>query len=328
MLAATYLETADWARATQVADTLRRIGSTQTVRAADQLQSQIIARRQGQDQAIAFLEGLIESEGSSDDLRLGLLRSRLASGQREKAVNLAEELVAEFPDNPRIRFLLGNTHIAVSDYVAAAEVFESFIADFPQSEPAWVQLSRSLNAQGDGQSARRIVERGLEAIPGAPNLLWAKASFMETDNDIDGAIEIYEQLYERNSNSAVVANNLASLLATYREDDASLERAFTVGRRLRGTDVAPFQDTYGWILHRRGEFEEAVTYLEPAAEALSTDPIVQYHLAMTYLELGRTEDAKAKFERVIEIAGSNDPRPQIERAAAEIERLAAAQVTD
>jgi tetratricopeptide (TPR) repeat protein len=112
-----------------------------------------------------------------------------------------------------------------------------------------------------------------------------------------------------------MANNLASLISTYREDQESLERAYTIARRLRGSDVPPFQDTYGWIAYRRGEYEEALAHLEPAAAALPEDPLVQYHLGMTYLALGRGEEAlEFSCAARCELAGPDDPRPQFEIA--------------
>jgi tetratricopeptide (TPR) repeat protein len=104
-------------------------------------------------------------------------------------------------------------------------------------------------------------------------------------------------------NQPVVANNLASLISTYRDDEASLERAYTIARRLRGTDVAPFQDTYGWIAYRKGEYQEALEHLEPAAAVLGDDPLVQYHLGMTYLALGQQDAALDQLRRAVDLAG-------------------------
>ena len=137
---------------------------------------------------------------------------------------------------------------------------------------------------------------------------------MERENDFDGAIAIYEQLYEKDSSSLVIANNLASMLATYKDDQISLEKASRVARRLKGTTVPPFQDTYGWILFRNGNFDEALTYLEPAANGLAGDPIVQFHLGKTYQALGRDDDARAAFQRASDIASQDDPRDQIAEA--------------
>ncbi len=323
MLGDVYIQTEDWGRATQIAETFRRQNTERTLAAAANIEYQAIGRRQGRESAVAFLEGMANSEENANLARVGLIRSRLSSGDAEAAIEIAEELAAEFPDSPRAKLILGNTRVAAGQYGEAEEVFESFVEAYPQSEEGWIQLSRTQSAQGRGADASATIDRGLSARPDGANLLWAKAGLLERENDVDGAIAIYENLYLQNSNSSVIANNLASLLATYREDDESLERAYTVGRRLRGTDVPPFQDTYGWILHRRGEYEEAITYLEPAAAALPRDPIVQYHLAMTYLRLGRDADAKVAFERVLLIAGEDDPRQQIANARTELDSLSA-----
>ena len=111
-----------------------------------------------------------------------------------------------------------------------------------------------------------------------------------------------------------IANNLASLLSAFRDDPETLERAAAVARRLRDTDVPAFQDTYGWIAYRQGDFEEAVAYLEPAAAGLPTDPLVQFHLGMTYVALERKEEAIAAMTRALEIAGDDSVLPQMDIA--------------
>jgi Flp pilus assembly protein TadD len=136
---------------------------------------------------------------------------------------------------------------------------------------------------------------------------------LEQAGDIDGAIEIYEGLYTLDSSNVVVANNLASLLATHRDDAASLDRAFRIARRLRGVDVPAFQDTYGWIVYRRGDYAEALDYLRPAALGLPGDPLVHYHLGKALYEQGRTEEAVQAFTHALDIAGDN-PLPQFSDA--------------
>ena len=115
------------------------------------------------------------------------------------------------------------------------------------------------------------------------------------------------------------------MLSTYRDDEASLERAHTISRRFRDTEIPALQDTYGWIAHRRGESQEALPYLESAARGLQNDPIVQYHLAQVYLALGRQDEALAQFRRAIEVAAAGDARPQIVEAKQQIEALQSAQ---
>jgi tetratricopeptide (TPR) repeat protein len=174
---------------------------------------------------------------------------------------------------------------------------------------------------GKEDEANVAIEQGLAMNADDPNLLWARASVLEQDNRIDEAIAIYEQLYDSTSNSIIVANNLASLLSARREDQESLDRAFTVARRFKDTETPALQDTYGWILHRMGDSEEALPYLESAAAALTRDALTQFHLAMTYIALGQTSDAVTQLQKTIDVAGPADTRSQIETARKELARL-------
>jgi tetratricopeptide (TPR) repeat protein len=125
----------------------------------------------------------------------------------------------------------------------------------------------------------------------------------------------------------IVANNLASLLSQQAATPEEIERAFAIARRLRTIGEPPFQDTYGWLLYQRGQFEEALGYLEPAAEGLPQDPIVQVHLGMTYLALGRQEEAKAVLSRAVELAGDRDIQ-QIDLARDALAEIEARPTTD
>ena len=151
-----------------------------------------------------------------------------------------------------------------------------------------------------------------------PRLLLAEQA--ERTGDADTAIALYEDIYADDGANLVVANNLANLLMTREDDPEALDRAHIVARRLRGTDVPAFQDTYGWIAHLRGDHEDALSYLEPAAEALPEEPTVLYHLGMTYLALDRRKDARAALERTLELAGDST-LPEAARARDALEGL-------
>lgn len=319
LLGQVYLETEDWARAEQVEGALRRIDTERSGALAEELQYQIFGRREGRERAIAYLEELIESDsGGSATAAVALIRNRLEEGQREEALALAEELVAKFPENARAKLILGSTYIAMQDYETAERIIRETVEE-TNAPDASLQLVRVLAAQARVDEAQEALEEALETSPDDVNLLWVKASFLERSFDIDGAIEIYEKIYARDSRSLVIANNLASLLATYRSDDESLRRASAVARRLRGTEVPSFQDTYGWIMYRLGRFDEALTYLEPAAEGLPNDPIVQFHLGKVYQALGREEAAAEAFRNAVSVASEEDDRAQVVEARAYLE---------
>ncbi|MEM9435411.1 MAG: tetratricopeptide repeat protein [Pseudomonadota bacterium] len=312
-----YLRMDDTGRARQVIDVLRRTGAATALNNANALEARLRAAQGTTEEVLSFLQELTTEEDAGPAAQLTFLQAQLRAGNFEAALALAETLVAENPAAPVFAFALAATQVATGDLASGAAGYRALLDADPARPRVWLELTRVLDAQGDRENAEAAIAEGLAANPDHPDLLWAQASFLEQNGDIDGAIAIYEAIYERNSSSIVVANNLASLLATHRADDpAALERAWVVGRRLNGTELPPAQDTYGWILHLRGDSAAAVGYLEPAAAGLPNDPVVQYHLAEVYAALGRTEEARAQYLQAVDVAGPLDTRPQIEAARA------------
>lgn len=319
-----HVRTEDWVRAEGIERRLRDLDRPEAARLADGLRAARLASQGRLEDTIEFLESLAQQNSDDIAAQIAIVRARLLSGDVEGARSYAEGLVENNPDDLVARTMLASTQIAVGEYAAAAGTYRGILDVDARIEAAWVGLVRALYAQGDVDSARAAVEEGLGAIPDAINLRWADATFLEQAGEYEAAIAVYETLYERVSDSLVIANNLASLLTTYRDDAESLARAERIARRLRESDVAPFQDTYGWILSRQGAHAEALEYLEPAAQTLERDPLVQYHLAATYDALDRRAEALEAYRRVVDLAGETDPRPQVAEALVRIEALEAA----
>lgn len=315
-----YVAMKDWPRADHVVRTLKEIGTDQAVNSANEITANRLAALNQDQELAAFLRGLAAEGDSGPGVELALIRTSLLRGDTQEALRQADALLAKTPDNPTALYL----HAAVLLSAGQKEGLDEMRAltqSHPGFEMGWAALHNALLSTGDTEGAGKVLQAGLAAIPTAPTLSWIKAGILEKSGDIDGAITLYEAMYERDSNSPIIANNLASLLAGYRSDDASLDRAYTVARRLRGTTVPAFQDTYGWIAYRRGNFDEALSNLEPAAQGLPQDGTVQYHLAMTYSALGRKDEAKQLLLRLDEGAIPL-PADYADRVKAELARLA------
>lgn len=324
LLGTLYLRMEDTARAEQVVASLRAIeDNPEAARFADGLQADLISRQNGVGEAVTYLESIANAADATMSERVQLVRARLATGDAEAALELSRTLLNEDPDNQVLQAMTASVEAASGNLETAAAMYRDVLAENGQIGAVWLQLAQVEDRMEGGTDGAAVIAEGLSVLPEDPNLLWASASFKERGGDIDGAIEIYETLYERNSGSIVVANNLASLLSTYRQDEDSLTRAWTVARRFRDTDVPAMQDTFGWILHRRGESAEALPYLEAAARGLPNDALVQYHLGAAYQTLARPDDALAQFRKAVQIAGPDDQRSQIVEARSIIAGTAA-----
>ena len=316
-----YIPMEDLGRARQVVDTLRRLETDDGNRAADGLEATLLNATQGTEQALDFLEQVAQSGDADLDDKMMLVRARLSVGETDAALELADELAAENPDNDLLRFALAIVRTVAGDLDTAVTEYKALLSEDDTRGRVWLELSRALARQGDRPGSVKAIEDGLAVQPEDGALLWAQASILEQDGDVDGAIAIYETLYERNSNAVVIANNLASLLSTYKEDPESLDRAWAIARRLRGAENPALQDTYGWIAFRRGDAEDALPYLEAAAKGLPGDPLVQAHLGFVLAQVEREEEALTQLQKAVELAGPADTRIQIERAREEISRL-------
>lgn len=302
----------DWNEVQRVIWKLRSFETPEATAAANGLEAEMLLQQDRLDDTVAFLEDLSET---SDDARTvtALVQTQMRAGNTDAAIKTVEEKLAESPDDPALRFLRAGLHVASDERSRAEAIYRDLLDEYPGNDAVIRSVYALLRAEGRLDDARALLDEQIELAPEAFNVRMLKAEMLERDRDFEGAIAIYEALYEENSNNIVVANNLASLISTHRDDDESLERAYAVARRLRGIEVPPLQDTYGWIAFRRGDLNEALTHLEPAAEGLPTDALVQYHLGRTYLELERFEEARATLQKAIELSGDN-PLPQIREA--------------
>lgn len=319
------MQAEDWNEVQRVIWRLRSLEDETAEQLANGLQAEMLLQQDRVDETVEYLENLAENDESLSTFA-ALIQTQVQAGNIETAVTQVEERLAADPTNGSLRNLRASLHLFTDERDQAEAIYRSLLKDFPGNEGILRTLYSILMAAERVDEARELIDEQIAATEGNPNALSPllfKAEILERDRDFEGAIAIYEEMYEANSNNIIIANNLASLIATHRDTDDGLTRAYAVARRLRGIEIPALQDTYGWIEFRRGNYDEALVHLEPAAEGLPNDPLVQYHLARTYLALERPEDAKRQLERAVELAGEN-PLPQIVDAQKLLEELSTA----
>ena len=286
------------------------------------LQSALLLQQDRADEGLALLQQQAGPGGQNSGAVFAVIQAQLRSGRIDEARNYIDSLLVESPDDENLRLINAALYVAEGAPEKSEEILRAMIAENPGQQTATGQLYVQLRRTGRVEDARTVLTEGLEVTPDSARLLQYQAGEFEAMGDIEGAIAIYEDLYALNSSNVTVANNLASLITTFRDTPEALERAAAVVRRLRGTDIPAFQDTYGWISYRQQNYVEALEYLLPASQGLPNNPLVQYHLGMTYVALGEPESARTALERAIELAGPDTSLPQISIAREQLEQLA------
>ena len=321
-LADIWLAAQDWPRTQELRDTLQGIDTPLAAEMARNLQAAILMGQDRTEESLVFLQSQIGQGGNDSTAIATIVMTQVRSGKLDAARATLDAALTATPGDATLRLLDASVAAIAGDLGVAEQRLRALIADLPLAEEPVRMLYRLLASSGQAAQAEAVIDAGIAAQPTSVMLQLIKAGLLEQAGDIDGAIVIYEALYARDSSNLILANNLASMIATYRDDPAALDRAFAVARRLRGLNEPAFQDTYGWIEYRRGNVADALPDLEAAATGLPNDPLVQFHLGMAYAALNRPADAVPVLTRALDLAGDS-PLPQFQLARETLANLPA-----
>jgi tetratricopeptide (TPR) repeat protein len=303
-----------------VAEILRARGDPVAAAMANGLDAARLAGEGRPEAALPMLETLAAGGGDARAMA-ELVQAQLAAGDRDAARAHLDQVLAEDPASLPARYLKAGLAALDGQAAEAEALYRAVIADAPALAEPHQALFALLAGQGEVAAAEAALEAGVAAAADNAPLLFLRAGMREAKGDVAGAVADYETLYARSSDSEVVANNLASLLTAQGSDAATLERAFAIARRLEGSDLPHFRDTWGWILHRRGETARSLPHLEAAAAALPGNAQVQFHLGEAALALGDRETARASFERALAAAEAGSPLPEAGAVRARLDAL-------
>ncbi|AGA91777.1 Tfp pilus assembly protein PilF [Thioflavicoccus mobilis 8321] len=264
--------------------------------------SGLVDQRRGELEAsVAPLLTALEKNPKAAQPLVALTRSLLGLGRYDDAERHLREALKAGADEIVATNLLGEVYVAAGRPDEARAQYREAIALRPGAPLAYQRLADLQRAAGEADAAVTTLRSGIEATKGSPLLSTALPLALEEAGRVDEAVDAYEGILAANPDADWAANNLAMLLADHRADDpVSLERALTLALRFADSDQPAFLDTLGWVYYRKGEYTRAAELLEQAHSAGEPTPQRQFHLGMTYLALGRAEDAKALLSAAVE----------------------------
>ena len=325
-LAQIKLRKEEWREATVIAERLQEADPDDET--AKRIVAASLLGQARYEEGAEVLRELASRPGDDDPANMAsYVRARISAGDVEEAEAFLEQRLVDRPDDVLALTLRASISSSKGDLAAAEADLKRAIELEPGNAAAYAALARIYNSQGKQEEVARTLARGLERDADNVALRVTQAMQLEHEGRFDEAIDAYAEVYRANPNSTVLANNLASLLAEHRRDDPEqIERAYNIAKRFRDSDQPYLQDTYGWLLYLTGDAEGALPYLESAADALKTNPYVQYHAGVALTEAGRLDQARELLRRSLElgeqVSFSQEQRAQ--EALARIDALEAA----
>ena len=324
LLARLRLARQDWLGAHEIADVLRNLEDSKGT--ADVILAEALSGQEKHNESIELLRVSLSDANDPNSPIDSLVRAYVRAGQTAPAEEFLQTILASNPDNLRAQVLLGSLHEFNKQMDKATAAYDAAVERHPESVIAYRALAEFHLRGNRLDSAEAAVRSGLGRQENNLTLRLLLALILEQSGRYDQAIAEYEQMFRAEPRSTIVANNLASLLADHRSDEASIERAYSIAARFKDSSIPQFLDTLGWIHYRRGEYDEAVTLLKTAAEKLPGVEVVQYHLGMAYKNLGRTTLAIESLKRAMTLS-KEKAFPQRDKAQSALDQLRAAAET-
>ncbi|MDF1694413.1 MAG: tetratricopeptide repeat protein [Saprospiraceae bacterium] len=152
---------------------------------------------------------------------LKLSEMQLILNQYENSVFTVNEILRLSPQNSEAYFMLGMNFRAMKDIDRAINSFQTAVENDPELVDAWLILGE-LHDQKGSKDAIKFYDNALSVAPDKPEVLHSKAFYLQNNDDIAGALDLYKQIILSSPNYTDAYLNSGIL---YMEQD-SLDLAF------------------------------------------------------------------------------------------------------
>ena len=127
----------------------------------------------------------------------------------------------------------------------------------------------------------------------------------------------YEQALAIDKTAPVAANNLAWL---YSETGGNLDLALQLAKTAKAglPDRPEVDDTLGWVLYKKGQFNEALPSFQQCIAHDPRNPSYQLHLGLVYAALSEKDKARDALQKSLSLNGSGADADAARRALADL----------
>jgi tetratricopeptide (TPR) repeat protein len=201
-----------------------------------------------------------------------------------------------FDARVRSAVLLDKTGKPAQAHALAVQLQQDY-ADDPDSLRTAYELDAQLYSQhGDHARAIAAYNRGLEALPDDPVLIYDRGIEEANAGNTDAALKDFRKVLAQNPDNVEAMNALGYTLADTGRDLPEATRLLRKALAAK-PDVAAIMDSWGWLQYRLGNLDQAESYLK-RAWTLQQDPDIGVHLGEVLWKLGKHQDAREVFGKV------------------------------
>ena len=186
-----------------------------------------------------------------------------------------------------IAFRTGNIALAQQQFAILRRLFPDYRLEFYLVEAA------QLDKQGAWRLGGMILDEALRHFPTQVDVLYAFAEHQEAQGNIELAESIYQKILMLDPANIDTLNAYGYLLLTH--TDRQNEAAHMLREAIAAYPDSPaIQDSYGWLLYRQGNLEEALIWLRRAYAAYRRGDIAAHYIEVLHAS-GNTQLAREVY---------------------------------
>ncbi|MFC1709474.1 tetratricopeptide repeat protein [Candidatus Omnitrophota bacterium] len=259
------------------------------------------------EQAKEAYRKALKSDFQAWDIRYRLALDYLRLQDFKGAENEFKHLLESKPYNEKIRFLLALVYSYSSKYEAAvgeySKLLERPLLELDETDIRY-SLAQLYFMQEDYNKAEGEYKTILEANPNDSYAHFYLGYIYSEVLKTDIAIKELSRAIELDPSNPLALNALSYL---YAELGENLDKALAMVKKALELEPSngAYLDTLGWIYYKRGDFDNAIRYLENASVVVEDAEILE-HLGDVYFQTGRVDEAMKNWKKSLEV----DPKRQ------------------
>ncbi|MFQ5868606.1 MAG: tetratricopeptide repeat protein, partial [Candidatus Zixiibacteriota bacterium] len=224
--------------------------------------------------------------------------------QMEKAASDFKELIAlsdSLPDGWRD---LALTYVSWDSTQKAIEVLKQGLEKVRDKFPLYYFLAITYHRERDYSQAIEPLKKALEIHPEDAGVRLLLAEVYEYTGDTDRALDMLEELVQGDPENTTAANNLGYLLTNLgirlREAKGLIVKALE-----KEPENPAFLDSYGWVLFKLEDHEEAQRQTQKALDGRGDDPIILEHMGDILQARGKLHEAREFWKKAADLDPEN-----------------------
>jgi tetratricopeptide (TPR) repeat protein len=248
------------------------------------------------EQARVVLNQWLASDPDSITAQRLQAREAMARGQSQDAERLLLDLLDRSDSDPDVLAAVTRMYAETGRLAELATKFRQRLFVEPWNFTLAVALAEVCEQQTKIPEALRVLDGARAAAATDADLLYSLSAVYSRLSDNGRSERVLADVLKIDPGYAGANNDLGYFWADQGRNLAAAEEL--VARALRSEpENLSFLDSMGWVLYKRGKFQEALERLTRAANPLSTaDPVVLSHLGDTLYRLGDPKHAAVEWQ--------------------------------